>query len=62
MGFIDHRVIINDCLDNGTQLPYIKRAKEEGYGILVTNTNLNRDEFWSSIRVRHSASALRLSK
>ncbi|XP_064389068.1 FAM172 family protein homolog CG10038-like isoform X2 [Halichondria panicea] len=34
-------LIINDCLDSGTQLPYIARAKKEGYGIVVTNTNEN---------------------
>ncbi|XP_038076473.1 cotranscriptional regulator FAM172A homolog [Patiria miniata] len=35
------RLIINDCLDSGTQLPYIKRAMEEGYEVLVMNTNEN---------------------
>lgn len=35
------RLIINDCLDSGTQLPFIKKAQEEGYAILVLNTNLN---------------------
>jgi hypothetical protein len=35
------RLIINDCLDSGTQLPFIQRAKEEGYGVLVLNTNRN---------------------
>uniref|UniRef100_T1IWQ9 Arb2 domain-containing protein n=1 Tax=Strigamia maritima TaxID=126957 RepID=T1IWQ9_STRMM len=35
------RVIINDCLDNGTQLPFIKRGLSEGFGIIVLNTNLN---------------------
>ncbi|XP_078735223.1 cotranscriptional regulator ARB2A homolog [Lampetra fluviatilis] len=36
------RLIINDCLDSGTQIPYIKRAMEEGYGVVVLNTNDNR--------------------
>eukprot|EP00123_Amoebidium_parasiticum_P005997 comp17055_c0_seq1/m.15791 comp17055_c0_seq1/g.15791 ORF comp17055_c0_seq1/g.15791 comp17055_c0_seq1/m.15791 type:complete len:483 (-) comp17055_c0_seq1:540-1988(-) len=36
------RIIVNDCLENGTQLPYILRAKKEGYAVVVTNTNLNR--------------------
>lgn len=36
------RLIINDNLKSGTQLPYIKKAKELGYGIIVLNTNDNR--------------------
>lgn len=35
------RLIMNDSLDSGTQIPFIKRAQKEGYGILVTNTNDN---------------------
>ncbi|XP_013101033.1 FAM172 family protein homolog CG10038 [Stomoxys calcitrans] len=34
-------LIINNSLDHGTQIPYIKRAQELGYDILVTNTNDN---------------------
>ncbi|ELU03974.1 hypothetical protein CAPTEDRAFT_148827 [Capitella teleta] len=37
------RLIMNNSLDNGTQLPYIKRAVKEGYGVIVTNTNFNQD-------------------
>ncbi|KAH8419054.1 hypothetical protein KR222_002109, partial [Zaprionus bogoriensis] len=33
------KLIINNSLDHGTQLPYIKRAQKLGYDILVTNTN-----------------------
>ncbi|XP_030568158.1 FAM172 family protein homolog CG10038 isoform X2 [Drosophila novamexicana] len=33
------RLIINNSLDHGTQLPYIQRAQKLGYDILVTNTN-----------------------
>ncbi|XP_061428258.1 cotranscriptional regulator FAM172A homolog [Lethenteron reissneri] len=36
------RLIINDCLDSGTQIPYIKQAMEEGYGVVVLNPNDNR--------------------
>ncbi|GBN47264.1 Protein FAM172A [Araneus ventricosus] len=36
------RLIINDSLNSGTQLPYIKRAKGLGYGVIVLNTNDNR--------------------
>lgn len=35
------RLIMNDCLDSGTQLPYIKWGMENGYGIIVANTNIN---------------------
>lgn len=34
-------LIINHSLDHGTVLPYIKRAKESGYDVIVTNTNYN---------------------
>ncbi|XP_028913042.1 cotranscriptional regulator FAM172A isoform X5 [Ornithorhynchus anatinus] len=35
------RLIINEDLDSGTQIPYIKRAMEEGYGVIVLNPNEN---------------------
>lgn len=35
------RLIINDDLNSGTQIPYIRRAKKLGYGILVLNMNDN---------------------
>ncbi|XP_045216698.1 cotranscriptional regulator FAM172A homolog isoform X2 [Mercenaria mercenaria] len=38
------RLIINDCLDSGTQLPYIKWARENGYAVIVANTNINTGE------------------
>lgn len=34
-------LIINHSTDHGTQLPYIKKAIELGYEVLVTNTNNN---------------------
>lgn len=34
-------LIINQSIDHGTQLPYIKRAIALGYDVLVTNTNNN---------------------
>ncbi|XP_055854836.1 FAM172 family protein homolog CG10038 [Episyrphus balteatus] len=37
-------LIINNSLDHGTVLPYIKKARELGYDILVTNTNDNYRE------------------
>ncbi|XP_051539143.1 cotranscriptional regulator FAM172A homolog isoform X2 [Myxocyprinus asiaticus] len=35
------RLIINEDLDSGTQIPFINRAKEEGYGVIVLNPNEN---------------------
>ncbi|EDW81274.1 uncharacterized protein Dwil_GK11976 [Drosophila willistoni] len=32
-------LIINNSLDHGSQLPYVRRGQELGYDILVTNTN-----------------------
>lgn len=32
-------LIINHSIDHGTQIPYIKRAVELGYDVIVTNTN-----------------------
>jgi hypothetical protein len=50
------RLIINDCLDNGSQLPYIRKAKALGYNVLVLNTNDNEgvssDGSVCNIRVR----------
>ncbi|CAG5059079.1 unnamed protein product [Parnassius apollo] len=38
-------LIINKSLDAGTQIPYIKKAKACGYGIMILNPNdNNRDE------------------
>lgn len=34
-------MIINHSLDAGTILPYIKKAREQGFEIIVTNTNDN---------------------
>lgn len=38
------RLIINEHLKIGTQSDYIRRAQENGYAVIVTNTNLNIDE------------------
>jgi len=40
--FVGCRLIINDDLEKGSQMPYIERAAKEGYEVLVFNTNLNR--------------------
>lgn len=34
-------LIMNQSLNHGTQIPYIKRAIELGYDVLITNTNNN---------------------
>ncbi|XP_037632585.1 cotranscriptional regulator FAM172A homolog isoform X2 [Sebastes umbrosus] len=35
------RLIINQDLDSGTQIPFITRAMEDGYGVMVLNPNEN---------------------
>lgn len=34
-------LIMNDCMEVGSQIPYIKKAKQFGYEVLITNTNDN---------------------
>lgn len=34
-------LIINQSINHGTQIPYIRKAKELGYDVLVLNTNDN---------------------
>lgn len=36
------RLIINESLNHGTQIPYIDEAKKLGYEVLVLNTNDNQ--------------------
>ncbi|XP_030832814.1 cotranscriptional regulator FAM172A homolog isoform X2 [Strongylocentrotus purpuratus] len=52
------KLIVNDCLDSGTQLPYIRKALQEGYEVLVMNTNENRglDSRGKSLTIRKSSS------
>ncbi|KAJ8285479.1 hypothetical protein GJAV_G00027260 [Gymnothorax javanicus] len=35
------RLIINEDMDSGSQIPFIKRAMKEGYGVMVLNPNEN---------------------
>ncbi len=35
---------MNNDIDKGTQIPYIKRAMKDGFGVMVLNTNLNYAE------------------
>ena len=48
------RLIINDGLEQGSQLPYIKRAIDRGYSVLVMNTNLNKDLSSDKVCVKYS--------
>ena len=36
------RIIINEDIDKGTQLPFIEEAEKLGYAVVVCNTNQNR--------------------
>jgi len=36
------RLIMNNDLDKGSQIPYIERAVREGFEVVVLNTNLNK--------------------
>ena len=52
------RLIMNDSLTSGTQLPYITRALQEGYGVVVMNTNRNSVVVNDTVRlVRGSSTA-----
>lgn len=53
--FFVFRLIINDTLDSGTQIPFIKEAQKNGYGVLVMNTNDNYR------RGQHTRSKIRVS-
>ncbi|XP_043565292.1 cotranscriptional regulator FAM172A homolog isoform X5 [Chiloscyllium plagiosum] len=41
VGQWSRRLIINEDLDSGTQIPFIKRAMNEGHGVILLNTNEN---------------------
>ena len=43
------RLIINEDLDKGTMLPYIKHIQSRGWGVVVMNTNHNYDDDGESI-------------
>ena len=42
------RLIMNNGLSMGTQIDYIQRARASGYAVIVTNTNLNINDSFSS--------------
>lgn len=55
------RLIINNSLESGSQLPYIQRCLDRGFGVLVTNTNDNHfvDENGEKVGKRESSTAER---
>lgn len=44
------RLIVNDSLNSGTQLPFVKRAEGLGYEVIVLNTNDNSREGKGPVR------------
>lgn len=38
------RLLTQEHIDRGSQIPYVERAKKEGYAVLILNTNLDREE------------------
>ncbi|GAB6028345.1 hypothetical protein CHUAL_002516 [Chamberlinius hualienensis] len=50
------RLIMNDCLDSGTQIPFIEEALKQGYGVVVLNSNDNSvvDETGKRLKIRGS--------
>lgn len=47
-------LIINDCLDTGTQFQYIRQGLARGYGIMVLNSN---DNYRQDKKIPHSGSS-----
>ena len=37
---------MNDSLESGTQLPYIKEAIKDGFGVMVLNTNFRPSDIF----------------
>ncbi|XP_026749981.2 FAM172 family protein homolog CG10038 [Galleria mellonella] len=48
-------LIINESLEMGTQVPYIKKALSKGYGVMVLNTNDNY--LPNGKKIKHSGTA-----
>ncbi len=53
------RLIINEGLEIGSQMTYIRRAQSAGYAVIVTNTNLNDYESPRLLR-RHATHPIRV--
>lgn len=49
------RLIINESLDQGTQIPYVERAIARNYGVMILNTNDNYQA--DGKKIPHSSSA-----
>lgn len=43
--------MINNSMDEGTQLPYIRKALGSGYGVVVLNTNDNKPDITVSSKI-----------
>jgi hypothetical protein len=59
--FSFRRLIINNNIHVGTQLPYIEKAKKAGYSVIVLNTNDNKRKAkeieGSETPIKHAISA-----
>ncbi len=58
--FSSIRLIINEGLEIGSQIVYIRRARSAGYAVIVTNTNLNDYESPRMLR-RHATRPIRVN-
>lgn len=43
MPVIVYSVIINDCLDVGSQIPWVQRGTAEGFAVILLNPNDNHE-------------------
>ena len=57
---VEFRLIINEGLEIGSQMAYIRRARAAGYAVIVTNTNLNSYECPRFLR-RQGARSIRVN-
>uniref|UniRef100_UPI00398E63CD putative protein ARB2BP isoform X2 n=1 Tax=Pristiophorus japonicus TaxID=55135 RepID=UPI00398E63CD len=66
-GSWSQKLIVHDCLDTGTQIPYIKKALREHYEVMVLNPNDNfmaikQDDAAGTEEKKHCDSDLRFEK
>ena len=61
MVVVRFRLIINEGLEIGSQMAYIRRARAAGYAVIVTNTNLNSYEAPRFLR-RPAARSIRVNR
>lgn len=53
--FFISSLIINESLEQGTQIPYVEQAIAKGYGVMILNTNDNYQA--DGKKIPHSSSA-----